>query len=109
MLLLLIFSQKRVCSQDHEQDHDQEQEQEVCGRASGLRLQTHAWRGVLVAFVQGVVRSGDEHLAPFQERGGEKPRDRANDDFLEKSGLHSRLESSCGAQVLTKIPTAGSA
>jgi hypothetical protein len=56
-----------------------------------LGLEADAWRGVPVAFVQGVVRPSHKYLAPFQERGGEKPRDRADDDFLEKSGVHSRL------------------
>lgn len=45
-------------------------------------------RSVLVAFVQGVVRPGHEHLPPLHEARGKKARDRAKDDFLGEGGAH---------------------
>jgi hypothetical protein len=45
-------------------------------------------RSVLVAFIQGVVRAGHEHLPPLHEAGGKKARDRAKDDFLGEGGAH---------------------
>src|SRR5256714_9747468 len=66
-----------------------------------LGLQTHPWRCVLIALVQGVIGASHEHFAPFQEGGREKSRDRADDDFLEKGGVHGPLlESRSGASEL---------
>jgi len=43
---------------------------------------------MLIAFVQGVVGPFNEDLRPLQDRGGEKPRKRAENDLMEKSGMH---------------------
>lgn len=45
-------------------------------------------RGTFVALIQGVICASHEHFAPFQQSRGEKSRDRAKDDFLEKGGVH---------------------
>jgi hypothetical protein len=48
---------------------------------------------MFVAFVQGVVSSLHEYLSPFDERGSEESRYRADDHLLHESGVHSILGS----------------
>jgi hypothetical protein len=65
---------------------------------------------MLVTFIQGVVRSLDKHLSPFDEASGEEPCDHANDYFLRKRGVHrSEISSTRDATAelaqVTKIPT----
>jgi len=40
------------------------------------------------AFVQGVVGPFPKHLRPLQNASGEKSRNRAENNLLEKSGMH---------------------
>src|SRR4051794_19138132 len=47
---------------------------------------------MLVALVQSVIRTFNEHFSPFNERGGQKGAKRANHNLLEKSGMHVRLK-----------------
>ena len=55
-----------------------------------LRVCEVGWSGLLVAGVQCIISAGDEHFAPLEERSREEARDRADDDLLEKSGVHFR-------------------
>jgi len=48
---------------------------------------------VFVAFVQGVIRSFHENFRPFNEGGGQKTGESADQDFLEEGGVHPNLES----------------
>lgn len=43
---------------------------------------------MLVTVVQSLVRAFDENLAPLNQTGGGEPGQSAEDDFLEKRGLH---------------------
>jgi len=48
-------------------------------------------RAVLVAFVQGVVGPFHEDFSPLHERGGKETTKGADEDFLEKRGVHPFL------------------
>jgi hypothetical protein len=48
---------------------------------------------MLVALIQGIVSSFHEYLPPFDERGGEESRYRADDHLLHESGVHSTFGS----------------
>jgi hypothetical protein len=52
---------------------------------------------VLVALIQGVVRAFNEDFRPLDQGRRKKSGKRADDDFLEKRGVHSRFNSSEGA------------
>ena len=54
-------------------------------------------RVVFVALIQGVVRAFNEHFRPLDQGRRKKSGKRADDDFLEKRGVHSRFSSSEGA------------
>ncbi len=45
---------------------------------------------MFVTFVQGIVRAFDEHLPPLYQTGGQEPRDHADNDLLEESGMHNQ-------------------
>ena len=45
--------------------------------------------GVLVTFVQGIVRTFDENLSPLDQAGCEKSRNDAEDYFLHEGRVHS--------------------
>jgi hypothetical protein len=48
-------------------------------------------RAVLVALVQSVIGAFDKDLGPFNERGGKKSGESADQDFLEERGVHPFL------------------
>lgn len=77
-------------------------------RASGNSLLQGALRPhhrvVLVAFIQRVVRAFDKDFRPLNERCGQESGHRADDDFLEKGGLHGRFNSSEGARIAQCLP-----
>ena len=59
------------------------------GASAGLpRVSEICRRGLLIAGVQRVVSAGHKHLAPLEQRGGEKPGNRAKDDLLEERRVH---------------------
>lgn len=104
LIMILILLYNHDCSQDQEQDQEQEQEwwPDLWFRFG------EPGRSVLVAFVQGVVRAGHEHLSPLDEAGGEKARDRAKNDLLEKCGLHCPFYEAEGVPPrLPKAPLPG--
>lgn len=43
---------------------------------------------MLISLIQGVVRSLDECLSPFDQGGGKKSRDCTENHFLKKRGVH---------------------
>ena len=88
----MITAPLALCRCGEDYSRDQGQEQEDASRSLRLRLQAHSRRRVFVALVQSVIGTSHEHFAPFQKGGREKSRDRANDDFLEKSSLHGPFQ-----------------
>jgi hypothetical protein len=52
---------------------------------------------VFVALIQGVIRAFNEDFGPLDQGRRKKSGKRADDDFLEKRGVHSRFNSSEGA------------
>jgi hypothetical protein len=59
---------------------------------------------VLVALVQRVVRAFDEDFRPLDERCGQESGYGADNDFLEKGGLHCPFNSSEGARIAQCLP-----
>src|ERR1700730_4057342 len=53
--------------------------------------QTDRRRGMLVALVQSVVSAFDEYFSPLDEAGRQETSHHANDDFLNKRGVHWHL------------------
>jgi hypothetical protein len=52
---------------------------------------------MLIALVQGVVSSFDEHLPPLEETRGQEPRKHANHHLLNKRRVHPPLRSNRSA------------
>ena len=52
---------------------------------------------VFVALIQGIVRAFNENFRPLDQGRRKKPGKRADDNFLEKGGVHSRFNSTEGA------------
>ena len=48
---------------------------------------------MLVAAIQGLIRTFDEDLSPFDKAGSGEGRHSTNDDFLEKGGVHYAFKS----------------
>lgn len=48
---------------------------------------------MLVTAIQGLIRALDEDLGPFDKAGSSQRGHGANDDFLEKGGLHRLFRS----------------
>lgn len=61
------------------------------------RLRGRHHRVVLVSLIQSVIGAFHENLGPLNEGGGQETGESANDDFLEKRGLHPSFNSSDGA------------
>jgi hypothetical protein len=59
---------------------------------------------VLVAFVQRVIGAFDEDFRPLDKRCGQESGYGADDNFLEKGGVHCRLNSSEGARIEQCLP-----
>jgi hypothetical protein len=47
---------------------------------------------MLITVVQRLVRTFDEDLAPLKETGGGEPGERAEENLLEKRGVHSSFK-----------------
>ena len=55
-------------------------------------------RVVLVALIQGIISTFHKNLGPLDQCSGEETGESANDNFLEKRGVHRRFNSSDGAR-----------
>jgi len=55
-------------------------------------------RVVLVALIQGIISTFHKNLGPLDQCSGEETGEGANDNFLEKRGVHRRFNSSDGAR-----------
>src|SRR5205814_7367328 len=58
-------------------------------------------RVVLIPLVKSVIGAFHKDLRPLNEGGGEETGESANDDLLEKRGVHRRSNSSDGARAAT--------
>jgi hypothetical protein len=56
---------------------------------------------VLVAFIQRVIGPFHEHFSPFDQAGREQCGESADEDLLEKRGLHTVFESNGDASKQT--------
>jgi hypothetical protein len=65
------------------------------------------FRAVFVAAVERFVGAGNESFAPFDERGGKKTGDHANDNFLQKGRVHAAFWSRRDAIILPETPLVG--
>lgn len=52
-----------------------------------------------IALVQSVIGTFHKDFCPLDQGGGEEAGEGANDDFLEKRGVHHRVNSSDGARA----------
>jgi hypothetical protein len=58
---------------------------------------------VLVSLIQSVIGAFHEDLGPLNEGGGKETGESANDDFLEKRGVHRSFNSSEGARWVDSL------
>ncbi len=58
---------------------------------------------VLVALIQSIVSAFHENLGPLNEGRGQETGEGANDDFLEKRGVHRSFNSSDGAIMVASL------
>lgn len=59
---------------------------------------------MLVAFIQGIIGALDKDFRPLDERCGQESGYGADDNFLEKGGLHCPFNSSEGARIAQCLP-----